>query len=172
MSAATLTPQRSFKMNKKLNLLVMLVSLLALSLAIIGCPTDSDDGGGGPYYRLVYQPSDEYGSDILHEIPSTGIPVLDSDDDYVVVAVQYYGFDDNWYTISFDDSVELTLYLDDVMISEEIRSGSLNFAYSGSLMVSFMYAHEVTDGQKLKIEIDASGGLRGDATLEASFNLQ
>ncbi|MDR1637599.1 MAG: hypothetical protein LBR93_09700 [Treponema sp.] len=32
---------------KKLNLLVMLVSLLALSLALIGCPTDSDDDGGG-----------------------------------------------------------------------------------------------------------------------------
>jgi hypothetical protein len=31
-------------MNKKRNLLVMLVSLLALSLALIGCSTDSDDG--------------------------------------------------------------------------------------------------------------------------------
>jgi hypothetical protein len=47
MSAATLKPQRSFCMKKKLNLLVMLVCLLALSLVFIGCPTDSDDSGGG-----------------------------------------------------------------------------------------------------------------------------
>jgi hypothetical protein len=34
-------------MNKKLIFGTMLVCLLALSLALIGCPTDSDDGGGG-----------------------------------------------------------------------------------------------------------------------------
>jgi hypothetical protein len=33
-------------MNKKLDLLVMLICMLALGLALIGCPTDSDDDGG------------------------------------------------------------------------------------------------------------------------------
>jgi hypothetical protein len=54
-------------MNKKLNLLVMLVSLLALGSVLIGCPTDSDDGGGGGYsvsekYRGVYtaRSTDDY----------------------------------------------------------------------------------------------------------------
>jgi hypothetical protein len=46
-------------MNKKLNLLVMLASLLALSSVLIGCPTDSDDGGGAivaAKYQGTYTP--------------------------------------------------------------------------------------------------------------------
>jgi hypothetical protein len=43
---------KEFLMKKKLNLLVMLVGLLALGLTFIGCPTDSDDDGGGIGDRL------------------------------------------------------------------------------------------------------------------------
>jgi hypothetical protein len=83
-------------MKKKLNLLVMLVSLLALSLVFIGCPTDSDDGGGGggggatvaERYRGVYKNiNSSYGNWTL-EVKVNTLEVKKGDGEVKIIPVE------------------------------------------------------------------------------------
>jgi hypothetical protein len=90
-------------MNKKLIFGTMLVCLLALSLALIGCPTDDDGGGSGggvtiaEKYRGVYV--DKYGRGWTLEVKASTLEVKKGDGAVKTIQVESVSEGTNQYLI-------------------------------------------------------------------------
>lgn len=148
-------------MNKKRNLLVMLVCLLALGSVLTGCPTDANEGT----YKLVYYVTGpESGGSGELDVPSAGIPVPAAEGSYVNVVVEVW-WNKSWSSLGQD---YLKWYLDDTLVLDR---GSLLTLRSSSLEYGF--GTPVSNGQKIKAEITVDdSSYHGPATLETTVVIE